>query len=510
MKPSITKICTLIGLFAITTALLIAFAGCTPSSKDHTAELDASATSAQENAEPKETNETPIATPSTTGALHVEGAQLTGQHGGPVQLRGVSTHGLSWFPQYVNPKFFSELRTDWNANVVRLAMYTAESGGYCTDGNKASLKQLATDGVNAATDADLYAIIDWHILSDSNPLQHIDEARVFFSEMSALFSENNNVIYEICNEPNGGTSWADIKTYATEVIPIIRANSPDAVIVVGTPTWSQDVDKAAADPLVGEIGENVMYALHFYAATHQQDLRNKLSLAVEGGLPVFVTEFGICDASGNGRIDYESADQWVVLMDSLNVSYICWNLSNKNEASALFKPDCNKTSGFTEDDLSAEGVWLQGVLSGDAPQSAQGEIAGANAIAGAGASGTAGAQGEIAGATDSQQGTTLPAGSPAQSVEASEGALSFTANVVNSWEADGRRFYQYSGTLTNNGSSVNGWQLTLSLGAPFTLTDSWNGRFSVAGSDLQIANVEYNGQLGSGASASDIGFIICT
>ncbi len=496
MKLSNTKTRTMIGLLAIAAALLLVIAGCAPTN-DNSAQESAApeAPESQESAPIQETNENSIATPSTAGALHVEGTQLTGEHGEAVQLRGFSTHGLSWFPQYVNPEFFSELRTDWKANIVRLAMYTAESGGYCTDGDKTSLKQLVTNGVNAATNADLYAIIDWHILSDSNPLQHIDEAKVFFSEMSATFSENNNVIYEICNEPNGSTSWADIKTYASQVIPIIRANSPDAVIVVGTPTWSQDVDKAAADPLVGEIGENVMYALHFYAATHQQDLRNKLSLAVEGGLPVFVTEFGICDASGNGRIDYESADQWVALMDSLDVSYICWNLSNKNEASALFKPDCNKTSGFTEDDLSAEGVWLQGVLSGGAPQSAQGAIAGANATTGA---------------TDSQQGTTLSADSPAQSVEASEGAISFTANVVNSWEADGNRFYQYSGTLTNNGSSVNGWQLTLSLGAPFTLTDSWNGRFSVAGSDLQIANVEYNAQLGSGASASDIGFIICT
>lgn len=495
----------MIGLLAIAAALLLVIAGCAPTNDNSAQESTApEAPESQESAPIQETDKTPIATPSTTGALHMEGAQLTGEHGEPVQLRGISTHGLSWFPQYVNPEFFSELRTDWKANVVRLAMYTAESGGYCTDSDKTSLKQLVTNGVNAATNADLYAIIDWHILSDSNPLQHIDEAKVFFSEMSATFSENNNVIYEICNEPNGGTSWADIKTYATEVIPIIRANSPDAVIVVGTPTWSQDVDKAAADPLVGEIGENVMYALHFYAATHQQDLRDKLSLAVDGGLPVFVTEFGICDASGNGSIDYESADQWVALMDSLDVSYICWNLSNKNEASALFKPDCSKISGFTKDDLSAEGVWLQSVLSGDTPQSAQG------AIAGAGASGTAGTPGATAGATDSQQGTTLPAGAPAQSVEASEGAISLTANVVNSWEADGNRFYQYSGTLTNNGSSVNGWQIALSLGTPFTLTDSWNGRFSVAGSDLQIANVEYNGQLGSGASVSDISFIICT
>ena len=88
---------------------------------------------------------------------------------------------------------------------------------------------------------------------------------------------------------------------------------------MGTPTWSQDLAAAAADPLPDA---NVMYALHFYAATHEDDLRHALSTAVAGGLPVFVTEFGICEASGAGEIDYASANLWVRLMNELDVSYI--------------------------------------------------------------------------------------------------------------------------------------------------------------------------------------------
>lgn len=307
-------------------------------------------------------NEGPLATPSTSGALQVIGSQLCDANGKAVQLRGVSTHGLAWFPQYVNQELFDEMREDWGANVVRLAMYTAESGGYCTDGDRDELCALVRDGVSCASKADLYIIVDWHILSDGNPLQNANAAEDFFARMSSELAENDNVIYEICNEPNGGTSWTDIKAYAERIIPIIRANDPDAVIIVGTPTWSQEVDKAANEPL--DEG-NVMYALHFYAATHQQDLRDRMAAAVEGGLPVFVSEFGICDASGSGSIDYESADAWVQLMDDLDVSYVCWNLSNKDEASALFKPDCDKVAGFTTNDLSAEGLWLWDVLHGE-------------------------------------------------------------------------------------------------------------------------------------------------
>lgn len=131
------------------------------------------------------------------------------------------------------------------------------------------------------------------------------------------------------------------------------------MIVVGTPTWSQDVDQAAADPIKGD---NIMYALHFYAATHKADLRNKMTAAINKGLPVFVTEYGICDASGNGAIDKREADRWIQTMDEYGVSYIAWNLSNKQESSSIIKSSCPKVSGFKKSELSDEGRWLYHLL----------------------------------------------------------------------------------------------------------------------------------------------------
>lgn len=177
--------------------------------------------------------------------------------------------------------------------------------------------------------------------------------------MSKELKGYNNVIYEICNEPNNGTSWKEIKSYAKSVISTIRENDKKAVIVVGTPTWSQDVDQAAADPIKGD---NIMYALHFYAATHKTDLRNKMTAAINKGLPVFVTEYGICDASGNGAIDKKEADRWIQTMDEYGVSYIAWNLSNKQESSSIIKSSCSKVSGFKKSDLSDEGKWLYSML----------------------------------------------------------------------------------------------------------------------------------------------------
>lgn len=290
------------------------------------------------------------------GALHVDGRDLVDQNGEKIQLYGMSTHGIAWFPQFVSMETFTYLRDEWKTNAVRLAMYTYEYNGYCTDGNKEEIKQYVKNGVKYATDLGMYVIIDWHVLNEKSPLVYKDEAIKFFDEMSKEYGSQTNVIYEICNEPNSGPTWQDVKTYAEEVIPVIRKNDPDSVIIVGTTTWSQDVDQALADPLQFD---NIMYTLHFYAATHKDDLRKRLEKCAEAGLPIMVTEFGICDASGNGACDEAEANKWMELLDKYNISFFCWNLANKDESSSIIKADCDKLSGWIDEDLNQEGIWVR-------------------------------------------------------------------------------------------------------------------------------------------------------
>lgn len=185
--------------------------------------------------------------------------------------------------------------------------------------------------------------------------------------MAEQYGEYDNVLYEICNEPNGDTSWEDIKNYAQEIIPIIRSFDDNGIIIIGTPNWSQRVDEAAADPITGY--DNLMYALHFYAASHTDSLRNTMIEAVHAGLPVFVTEYGICDSSGNGFIDEKQAGQWISAMNECGISYVAWNLSNKEETSAILKSSCDKTSGFLQEDLSDSGMWLYQMLTSETTQS---------------------------------------------------------------------------------------------------------------------------------------------
>lgn len=426
------------------------------------------------------------ATPATSGALQVVGAQLCDESGNPVQLRGLSTHGIGWFPEYVNSELFSQFRNEWNINVVRLAMYTAEGAGYCTGGDTTYLKELIDTGVKAATDNDMYVIIDWHILSDGNPQTYQSQAMDFFAEMSEKYGKNNNVLYEICNEPNGGTSWSTIKAYAKEIIPVIREHDPDAVIIVGTPTWSQDVDQAVKDPLAEE--DNIMYALHFYAATHKESLRNKMTAAIEAGLPIFVTEYGICDASGNGAIDYDSANQWVETMNEYGISYCAWSICNKNETCSIFKSSCQKTKDVTEEDLSESGRWQYEMLSKGNGSMAEKTLQ------------------ENSKNTSKQENQTQNQETPKKTAD---GALEITATITGSWQSDGKTFYQYAVMLQNNGDTdVEGWEVDLSFNETLTLTDQWNGNYTTNGNLLHISGKEYNSTIPAGGSVSDVGFIV--
>ncbi len=297
--------------------------------------------------------------------LQVIGSDLCDSSGNKFQLKGISTHGLQWYPQYVNYECFKYFRDNWGCNLIRLAMYT-EDGGYTTSSQQATtLNNLVIKGADLCTDLGMYCIIDWHILNDGNPLKHLEESKQFFDSVSYRYKDNKNIIYEICNEPNGGTSWADIKTYALQIIPVIRANAPDAIILVGTPFWSQNVDMAAADPLSSEYNHNVMYTMHFYAATHKEDLQNRLISAKNSGLPIFISEFSSCDASGNGNIDYASASKWFQIIKDNNLSYAGWNLSNKNESSAILKSAANTVNGdFSDGDFSESGCLLHCLMNG--------------------------------------------------------------------------------------------------------------------------------------------------
>ena len=255
-------------------------------------------------------------------------------------LQGMSTHGIMWetFSNILSTNSLRVLRDDWRCNAVRIAMYTEEWGGYTT-GYASQAKKKVTDGVANATSLGMYVIIDWHILHDGNPQTHKSQAIAFFKEMAQKYKNYSNVIYEICNEPNGGVTWAgQIKGYCQEVVNAIRSIDKNKLIICGTGTWSQDIDKVLGNRLSDA---NCLYTLHFYANTHTDWLRQRLQNCYNSGLPVLVTEFGTCDASGNGGFNESQTRAWYNLLKNLKVGWFNWSAANKNETASAFKVGTN-------------------------------------------------------------------------------------------------------------------------------------------------------------------------
>ena len=288
---------------------------------------------------------------SENGWLQVKGAQLCNEKGEPILLRGMSSHGIQWFGQFACPQAIANTAS-FGANLFRVAMYTGE-GGYIS--HPEETKKQAIVAIDTALAQDMYVIIDWHILSDGNPMTYKDQAVAFFGELAQRYKDNPGVIYEICNEPNGSAQWGrDIKPYAEQVMKAIRAHS-QGIILIGSSTWSQDIHLAAADPVSGE---NLMYTLHFYAGTHGQELRTRIDQARAQGLPVFVSEWGTSRADGSGGVFLPESAQWLDFLEGRGISWANWSLCDKDETSAALRPGTPATRAWTSADLTPSGQFV--------------------------------------------------------------------------------------------------------------------------------------------------------
>ncbi|MFV2108876.1 cellulase family glycosylhydrolase [Micromonospora sp. LOL_015] len=302
------------------------------------------------------TGTTPVA---INGQLRVCGVNLCNQHGRPIQLRGMSTHGLQWYAHCLDDTSLDTLATDWRADVLRISMYIQEDG-YETDPR--GFTDRVHGLIDEATARGMYAIVDWHLLTPGDPNYNLDRARTFFAEIAQRHAGKPNVLYEIANEPNG-VDWAGIKIYAEQVIPVIRAADPDGVVLVGTRAWSSlgvSEGGSEAEVIANPVNAtNIMYTFHFYAGSHHDAYRSALSRAADQ-LPMFVTEFGVQTYTGDGANDLVNAQLWIDLLESRKISWVNWNYSDDFRSGAVFRTGvCGSGSYAGTAPLKEAGVWIR-------------------------------------------------------------------------------------------------------------------------------------------------------
>jgi Endoglucanase len=316
--------------------------------------------------------------PSTAGALQIldkNGVKtLCDKDGNPIQLRGMSTHGLQWFPGIINNNSFAALSKDWGSNVIRLAMYVAE-GGYSKDPE--TIKKSVINGIDLAIANDMYAIVDWHVLTPGDPNADIYKGSMdFFKEISQKYPNDPHIIYELANEPspndpgvtNDAAGWAKVKSYAEPIIKMLRDSGNKNLVIVGNPNWSQRPDLAADNPINDN---NTIYTVHFYTGTHKSstdttdrgNIMSNARYALEHGVAVFASEWGTSEASGNNGPYLNEANVWLEFLNANNISWCNWSLTNKNETSGAFTPFIAGKSEATNLDPGDDQIWSSKELS---------------------------------------------------------------------------------------------------------------------------------------------------
>ncbi|RYJ40698.1 Cellulase [Flavobacterium anhuiense] len=287
------------------------------------------------------------------GQLSVLGTQLVDKDNNPIVLRGLSFGWHSMWPRFYNEKAVSWLKKDFNCNVVRAAM-GIELGDYSYIKEPQFSKEKIEAVINGAIKSDIYVIVDWH----SHNI-NLKEAKQFFAEISKKYAKYPNIIYEVFNEPDYETWW-EVKNYAEEVIQVIRENDPNNIILVGCPHWDQDIDLPAEDPIRGYA--NIMYTMHFYAATHGKELRDRTDLAIKRGLPVFISESAGMEASGDGPLNYKAWQEYMDWMESKKLSWITWSVSDKDETCSILKKSAKSDGKWKDDDLKESGIKVREYL----------------------------------------------------------------------------------------------------------------------------------------------------
>lgn len=293
------------------------------------------------------------------GALSVAGPHILDQNGAITSLAGPSFFwsNTGWKQEkYYTAGAVETFAKDWNASIIRVAMGAQGTGSYLEDpaGNSDRVVTL----IDAAIANGLYVIVDWH---SHHAERDTDVAVSFFTALAEAYGETPNLIYEIYNEPLDTTDWAKtIKPYANTVISAIRKVDPDNLIIVGTPSWDQRVDIAADDPLEGH--SNILYALHFYAASHKGGLRKKADYAIEKGLPLIISEWGSVTYNGDGYMDRKSTLEWMAYAKKHQLTHLNWAVSDKDETASMLRPGASPDGGWSAEDLTPSGRLVRDII----------------------------------------------------------------------------------------------------------------------------------------------------
>lgn len=291
--------------------------------------------------------------------LSVEGTDIVNSQGNTVHLHGVATTDLHaiykglYVPGMEGGSSGSDNLTDhigmlddplWdNANIVRLTIHPSvddEVGQHGWDMVEPDfyINDIIIPAVNAVVESGRYAVLDWHLVGEGWTGANEENTVDFWNRMVEVFGDHPNVLFEIFNEPGGG-SWNDWQSTAQGWVDAIRSGDwsqyglpdrqgADNIIISGGPNYSQVLPQSSSDNFF--TGGNVVYAVHIYPEHTGGGIPNWAEFTLQSQ-PVILSEWGYEnneDANVTTGTAENYGNQLQSYVDSFdNLHWIAWNWS---------------------------------------------------------------------------------------------------------------------------------------------------------------------------------------
>jgi len=297
--------------------------------------------------------------------LRREGNELVHQSR-PVRLRGVGVGDPVLERMDHSLSHYGTLRQKWNANVVRISLHSYVWRNAQLFGGRSGVMERIRQEVDAATEAGLFVILDWHVTgwpdgfarpSDpGEPAGFHDSsfslACDFWGEASRALGKNGAVAFEIWNEPVRGPAnwqpdagdWRQLYPYWERLIAVVRRNSDNLIIVAGG-SWAYSLkgirELPPSDP-------NVAFSWHVYAGKENNDEARWAAAFdnLSSGFPVVVSEWGFDEMGaphfrgGVGDFGAKFATNW---LEGRNLHWVAW-CWHSSIGPAMLRPDwCTPT-----------------------------------------------------------------------------------------------------------------------------------------------------------------------
>jgi hypothetical protein len=283
------------------------------------------------------------------GGYYVAGNTVCTAGGQAHLFHGVDRPSLEWSPtgDMLSASDFQLMNSDWNANVVRIAL---NQDFWLPDSPFASATYQATvdNAVKWAEQAGMDVILDLHwsdggvlggcnggcqeMMADTNSI-------TFWSQVAAIYKNDGRVLFELYNEPHdvswpvwqsgGMTSGGWTAAGMQQLYDAVRGAGADNLVIAGGLDYAYDLTGV---PQYRINGYNILYATHPYGGDpskggapekQPQQWDGRWGFLTQTD-PVIVTEFGDgLDCGSDTKVDgYVQAV--ITYADQHSASWTAW------------------------------------------------------------------------------------------------------------------------------------------------------------------------------------------